>query len=529
MLHGDRSMLVRSRALAPKSVGLRNNDRPRRPVIVSSSTFNARSCNSWPFSDIPQQLWSHAAPWSMAVLFCLLCIRRFVCGSSLPALFSFVTLTAMRPSGTSCECPVCTEVLSIFSATASDPTSTRVRGLSLPVGVGFPYDTQLQVKTRREQAKYAIAADILPSPPVHHRLRVRYLLGRSPTGELRYGVFEPRVPDSPVFDVLDTPIVSRRIGTAMGALLSILRAGEGLGAAHSVAFLDTLCGTDFHITLWFDEDSYRTHATAENLQSFAKGVLAVLHPDSPRSTAGGVQVVARSRGTKLSAVAGGSTEPDAVTERALFPGRTVRQPATAFSNPNGHVAAEVNAWLERVVKDLVPPGMDLWLLDLCSGCGHHTIGLSPLVAKGLCVEIDSDLCAAARENLIINSIRNVDVVCADMKDISDVLTRHWSLVIDGDARDASRCVMVIVDPPRGGLHPNVTRLLSQLHTRIDLLVYVACGDGLDRDLPILATRYALHRLAFADHFPFTHYLEKVAVFRRRTLEPGLSPPFSRQL
>lgn len=36
MLHGDRSMLVRSRALAPKSVGLRNNDRPRRPVIVSS-------------------------------------------------------------------------------------------------------------------------------------------------------------------------------------------------------------------------------------------------------------------------------------------------------------------------------------------------------------------------------------------------------------------------------------------------------------------------------------------------------------
>ncbi len=69
---------------------------------------------------------------------------------------------------------------------------------------------------------------------------------------------------------------------------------------------------------------------------------------------------------------------------------------------------------------------------------------------------------------------------------------------------------VIVNPPRGGLHWNVTlRLTSQPVARV---VYISCDPAtLARDLHRLSVNYGLAAVRSFDLFPQTAHVETVAV------------------
>jgi 23S rRNA (uracil1939-C5)-methyltransferase len=73
--------------------------------------------------------------------------------------------------------------------------------------------------------------------------------------------------------------------------------------------------------------------------------------------------------------------------------------------------------------------------------------------------------------------------------------------------------LIIMDPPRSGLGPEVCALLAQFAA--PALVYVSCDPAtLARDLRALtATGYAVQSIALADLFPQTFHLETVAVLR----------------
>jgi 23S rRNA (uracil1939-C5)-methyltransferase len=74
--------------------------------------------------------------------------------------------------------------------------------------------------------------------------------------------------------------------------------------------------------------------------------------------------------------------------------------------------------------------------------------------------------------------------------------------------------LIVVDPPRTGLGPEITALLAAVAAPV--LVYVSCDPAtLARDLRALASAgYAIESIALADLFPQTFHLETVVEMRR---------------
>jgi 23S rRNA (uracil1939-C5)-methyltransferase len=69
--------------------------------------------------------------------------------------------------------------------------------------------------------------------------------------------------------------------------------------------------------------------------------------------------------------------------------------------------------------------------------------------------------------------------------------------------------LVVVDPPRTGLGPEVTALLGRVAP--DTIVYVSCDPAtLARDLrALIEGGYTIESIALADLFPQTYHLESI--------------------
>jgi 23S rRNA (uracil1939-C5)-methyltransferase len=74
--------------------------------------------------------------------------------------------------------------------------------------------------------------------------------------------------------------------------------------------------------------------------------------------------------------------------------------------------------------------------------------------------------------------------------------------------------LIVLDPPRAGLGPEVTTLLNQIHA--PEMVYVSCDPAtLARDLRALTQeRYHIQSMTLADMFPQTFHIETVVKLRR---------------
>ncbi len=142
------------------------------------------------------------------------------------------------------------------------------------------------------------------------------------------------------------------------------------------------------------------------------------------------------------------------------------------------------------------------LLDLY--CGTGTIGLTMArrAREVIGVEVVPEAIADARENARRNGVENARFLCADAAQAAAQL-----------AAEGLRPDVIVVDPPRKGLAPEVAAaLLSMAPKRI---VYVSCDCAtLARDLRTLCQSYALSRVEAVDMFPRTHHVETVALLKR---------------
>lgn len=428
---------------------------------------------------------------------------------------------------------------------ASGPRQHHMRGFVMPVN-SLSYAVQLAVKTERElqQNWPGLAGDcvhVVPSPVRHHRLRLKFFVGRAnaDVGEtdgdvevvserrpFRFGVSntDPNLPDRLFFDIEDDfPIATKRIQVAMKATLESLNTKHGessempcVDRLHLVNFVDTMQGDDFLVTMYFTEGEDDV-SEEEWRDAMNRGLLMRLKDNLH----GDITVVWRSRKCVLTARTEGATAPDEsmggvaqVVEKALFPGRMLCQVEGSFSNPNGAITRGVNDWMHEMLSSRYNVA-DARLLELCSGCGNHTVGLADLFTQVLCVEIDPHLVRQAKHNLGINNLTHVQVFCDDMKRLPRILRR----VAFPDVKGPTVC---LVDPPRRGLPNDLARFLGQLDF-VDILVYVACGDGLERNAEALAEGFELRELCLADHFAYTHFIEKIAIFTRRRQPTSIAP------
>lgn len=119
---------------------------------------------------------------------------------------------------------------------------------------------------------------------------------------------------------------------------------------------------------------------------------------------------------------------------------------------------------------------------------RHVVGLEYVAAA-----IDD-----ARINSKINNITNTEFYAGDMKDLltESFFSQHGNPDV------------IITDPPRAGMHEDVTRML--LHAAPLRIVYVSCNAATQaRDLKILCEKYDITAVQPVDMFPQTMHVENV--------------------
>jgi 23S rRNA (uracil1939-C5)-methyltransferase len=139
------------------------------------------------------------------------------------------------------------------------------------------------------------------------------------------------------------------------------------------------------------------------------------------------------------------------------------------------------------------------VVDLYSGTGTIPILLSSVSKKIVGIEISESAVEDARRNCAENGIENCRFICKDIVDGLD------DLEPDPD--------VMIIDPPRAGMHKDVTKKFLSLAPK--RLVYLSCNPTtLARDLSLLKESYRVVEIQPVDMFPQTYHIESVTRLER---------------
>lgn len=175
-----------------------------------------------------------------------------------------------------------------------------------------------------------------------------------------------------------------------------------------------------------------------------------------------------------------------------------------FAQPNAQIATEM---LKFARSCCAPSSNTNDFLELYCGNGHFTVALSPFFRTCLSTEISKTNIAAARENIEMNGIKNTHVVRLSAEEVVQaidgerVFTRLKDTQLDLTTLNIKT---VLVDPPRAGCGPEVSKMLQ----RFENIVYISCNvETLAEDMLILSETHDMKRFAVFDQFPYTPHLE----------------------
>jgi 23S rRNA (uracil1939-C5)-methyltransferase len=147
------------------------------------------------------------------------------------------------------------------------------------------------------------------------------------------------------------------------------------------------------------------------------------------------------------------------------------------------------------------------VLDLYCGAGTLTLLFARAAGSAVGVESVPDAVGRARRNAERNGLGATRFVCGEARQV----LREWAR---GEREGAVEPDLVVVDPPRAGLHPRVVFRAAELKPK--RIVYVSCNPAtLARDLKDFAPLgYALAEVTPFDMFPHTPHIECVARLER---------------
>lgn len=147
------------------------------------------------------------------------------------------------------------------------------------------------------------------------------------------------------------------------------------------------------------------------------------------------------------------------------------------------------------------------VLDLYCGTGTLTLLLARAAREAVGVESVEAAVTAARGNAERNGIANARFVAGEARRV----LREWAR---GERPGGPRPEIVVVDPPRAGLHPRVVARIAELEPR--RVVYVSCNPAtLARDVKdFTGLGLRLVETAPFDLFPHTPHIECVARLER---------------
>lgn len=156
--------------------------------------------------------------------------------------------------------------------------------------------------------------------------------------------------------------------------------------------------------------------------------------------------------------------------------------------------------IESVGKELKPKSV----LDLYCGIGISSMLLAHSGARVTGVELNPESVRLAQSNAENNRIKNTKFIVGDVEKVLKQLLQQAPLDL------------IIVNPPREGLAPQVTKLLAEQPAQ--QLLYISCMPStLARDLQLLCkNEYQLSSVKAFDMFPQTVHVETLAACSRST-------------
>lgn len=154
--------------------------------------------------------------------------------------------------------------------------------------------------------------------------------------------------------------------------------------------------------------------------------------------------------------------------------------------------------LYRKAVEYAEVGSDDVVYDLYTGTGTIANFVARHCRKVVGIESVPEAIVDARINSETNGITNTSFFVGDMK---DVLTEKF-------IAENGRPDIVILDPPRAGVHENVINVIKKVAPR--KIVYVSCNPATQaRDISLLSDMYKVTAIQPVDMFPHTHHVENI--------------------
>ena len=144
------------------------------------------------------------------------------------------------------------------------------------------------------------------------------------------------------------------------------------------------------------------------------------------------------------------------------------------------------------------------IYDLYTGTGTIANFVAKKARKVIGIEYVPEAIEDAKVNSEINGITNTLFFAGDMKDILN----------DEFIAEYGRPDVIITDPPRAGMHPDVVKTI--LRAAPQRIVYVSCNPATQaRDLQAMDEQYKVTAVQPVDMFPHTPHVENVVLLERR--------------
>lgn len=171
----------------------------------------------------------------------------------------------------------------------------------------------------------------------------------------------------------------------------------------------------------------------------------------------------------------------------------------SFYQTNSRQAYE----LYKVARSFAQLTGEECVYDLYTGTGTIANFVARQARKVVGIEYVPEAIEDARLNSRVNGIDNTIFFAGDMKDVltADFIAEH------------GKPDVMIVDPPRAGMHGDVVNVILEAEPR--RIVYVSCNPATQaRDLALLDAKYRVAAVQPVDMFPHTHHVENVVLLVR---------------
>ncbi len=343
------------------------------------------------------------------------------------------------------------------------------------------YAGQLKQKLELNKERFLNFFDgdisVYKSPDIHYRSRSEFKIWHD--GETIHYAMNNIDKNKGVIFIAECPQVNSYINQLMPKLLKLIKEK---GIDFKLFGVDFLCAQSGEMVV-----SLLYHRKLDNLWlRLAKEIAEMLS----------IYIIGRARKQKI--VVG----QDFVTESLFVDKREYKfnYIENSFTQPNTKVNEQMISWTLSQLN-----GIKDDLLELYCGAGNFTIPLATKFTKVLATEISKSSINAAKKNMQLNNVKNIEFVRMSVEEFTDALdgVREFRRMKDVDM-DSYSFSTIFVDPPRSGMD-RATCLFS---TRFDDILYISCNpESLLRDLEIICDTHKVVSMALFDQFPYTHHVE----------------------